>query len=103
MILQVVQNLQKEVSNLRSDFTASQKETVVFRDEMYRFREDVYRRFDEHDKRFDRVQKVVEHNENRLDQIYESREKVKVTFGWQWGMVSLFIAVIASAMTKILA
>ncbi len=71
--------------------------------------EQVDRRFDQIDKRFEQVDKRldrIEDNQNqeqhRLNEVYESREKVKITFGWQWGMVSVFIAIGAAAIVKIL-
>ena len=42
-----------------------------------------------------------ERMEEKLDKVYESRNNVQVTFGWQWGMVSLFIATIAVGISKI--
>jgi chromosome segregation ATPase len=70
--------------------------------------EQIDKRFEQIDKRFEQIDKRLdrmEHNQNeekrRLDEVYNAREKVKITFGWQWGMVSLFIAIIASGITKI--
>ena len=39
----------------------------------------------------------------KLEQVYESRDKVKISFGWQWGMVSVFIAVMAAGIVKVFA
>ena len=73
------------------------------------------RRFDQVDKRFEQIEtqlddireevrevkREVRADRQKLDQVYESRNRVKIDFGWQWGMVSLFIATIASGITKI--
>ena len=66
------------------------------------------RRFDETNKRIDEVRdemKEVKHdlrlNSRKLEQVYEARERVKITFGWQWGMASMFIAIVAAGITKI--
>jgi septation ring formation regulator EzrA len=71
--------------------------------------EQVDKRFEQIDKRFEQIEKRldrIEDNQNReqtrLNQVYESRDKVKITFGWQWGMISVFIAVGAAAIVKIL-
>ncbi len=65
------------------------------------FREEVNRRFEQVEKRLDRIEDNQVSEKRRLEDVYEARHKVKVTFGWQWGMVSLFIAIIAAGITKI--
>ena len=73
------------------------------------------KRFDQIDRRFEQVEiqledirddirevkREVRADRRKLDQVYEARNRVKIDFGWQWGMVSLFIATIASGITKI--
>ncbi len=59
------------------------------------------KRFEQLDKRLERIEDNQESEKRRLDKVYEAREHVKVTFGWQWGMVSLFIAIVAAGITKI--
>ena len=75
------------------------------------FRSEVNKRFEQVNKRFDRFQKEnredhkelmqkIERERDRLDEIYHSRDKVKITFGWQWAMVSCFIAMIAATFAR---
>ena len=78
------------------------------RAELARRFEQVDKRFEQVDKRFDQVIDLIREEkqervklEGKVDKVYEAREKVKVTFGWQWGMMSMFIAIIASGITKI--
>ena len=80
------------------------------------------KRFDQIDKRFEQIDKRFEQIETqlqdiredirdmkfdfrsdrrKLDKVYDSRNKLKITFGWQWGMVSLFIAIGAGMIVKI--
>jgi hypothetical protein len=40
--------------------------------------------------------------EHKLEKVYESRDKVKITFGWQWGMASLLIAICSVGIVQIL-
>lgn len=79
------------------------------------FRDETLRRFEQIDKRFEQVDRALEslkdeirevrrelHADHRkLDEVYEARQKVKITFGWQWGLVSFFIAVLAAGITKV--
>ena len=87
------------------------------------------RRFEQIDKRFEQIEKNLEEFKNeirseiqefktetrenfrdikydlrsdkeKLEQVYQTRDKVKITFGWQWGMASLMIAVVASGITQ---
>lgn len=37
----------------------------------------------------------------KLDEVYDARNAVKIKFGWQWGMMSLLIAIVASTITEI--
>ena len=76
------------------------------------------KRFDQIDKRFEQIEKNLEEfksetrenfrdikydlrsDKEKLEQVYQARDKVKITFGWQWGMASLMIAVVASGITQ---
>ena len=69
---------------------------------------DMNRRFDEVDKRFDRIEyeiseiKITMKDEPvKLQEDYNSRDKVKIIFGWQWSMISLGIATVAAGITKL--
>lgn len=81
-----------------------------FRDETMRRFEQIDKRFEQMDKRFEQIDKrfaqmekqfdgvrvEIREDRQKLDKVYEARERVKVTFGWQWGMISLLIAIIAA-------
>jgi len=67
----------------------------------------IYRRFDQMEnsnmQRFEQMINSIkeekherEKMENKLDKVYETRDKVKISFGWQWSAVSMLIAVIAA-------
>ena len=53
----------------------------------------ILKRLEDIDKRLDRI-------ERRLEKLYEARDKVKITFGYQWGMASLLIAVVAAVIAR---
>lgn len=40
--------------------------------------------------------------EGKLDEVYQARNVVKIKFGWQWGLVSFFIAFVAASLTQFL-
>ena len=42
-------------------------------------------------------------DKQKLEKVYEARDKVKITFGWQWGMASLMIAIVAVGMGQVFA
>ena len=80
--------------------------------------EQIDKRFDQVDKHFEQIEKNLEEfktetrenfrdikydlrsDKEKLEQVYQARDKVKITFGWQWGMASLMIAVVASGITQ---
>ena len=62
--------------------------------------EQIDKRFEQIEKRLDRIENIIEKDRDKLQEVYEARNKVKITFGWQWGMASLFIAFLAATMTK---
>ena len=64
-------------------------------------RAEMARRFDQIERRLERIEDNQVSEKKRLDEVYEARERVKITFGWQWGMASMFIAIVAAGITKI--
>ena len=74
------------------------------------------KRFDQIDKRFDQAERKAERFEEevkenfrdikydlrldkeKLEKVYESRDKVTIQFGWQWAAASFFIAFVSSSM-----
>jgi len=63
-------------------------------------RAETNRRFEQMDKRFDHLENLIERDKDKLEKVYESRDKVKITFGWQWGMASFFIAFVAVGFSR---
>jgi hypothetical protein len=63
-------------------------------------------RFAQVDKRFDEMFDLIreerskrEKNENKLEKIYESRNRVSVNFTRLWAVASFFIAILSSVVT----
>jgi hypothetical protein len=82
MLLTLVQNLDKKVDDFKSD---------------------VNRRFEQSDKRFDQMFDLLrdekherEKMEDKLEKVYESRNRVTVSFTRTWATASMFMALMAS-------
>lgn len=113
------------VLELLRDF---KKDTERRFDEIDKRFEQVDKRFEQIDKRFEQVDKRLDHMEtqtentfsdiktmiregkreyerlsDRVEKVYEAREKVKITFGWQWAAASFFIAVLSAGIVGIFA
>ena len=83
----------------------------LFRDirgDVQMMKADMNRRFEEFDKRFeqlekrmDRMEDILRSDREKFEEIHRSRDKVKFTFGWQWGMVSMLIAIVAAGIAKV--
>ena len=58
-------------------------------------------RFERAERRMDRIEDAMRDDRKKLEDVYAARERVKITFGWQWGLISLFIAIIAAGITKV--
>ena len=52
---------------------------------------------------FHTLREGVRADKQKLEKVYEARDKVKITFGWQWGMASLMIAIVAVGMGQVFA
>lgn len=76
--------------------------TSVSNEMLYELLKSMDGRLERVEKRLDRIEDNQYKERERLDEVYAAREKVKITFGWQWGMVSFFIALTASVMTKLM-
>lgn len=44
---------------------------------------------------------ILMDHDQKLNQILADRHKVKITFGWQWGMASFVIAICAAGLARI--
>ncbi len=74
-----------------------------FREEVNRRFEQVDKRFEQGEKRFDQLETLVreekherEKTEEKLEKVYESRDRVTVNFTRAWATASFFVALIAS-------
>ena len=87
LILEALRDLKEDIRNLRSEM-------------LDRF-EQVEKRFEQMERRMDRIEDALRDDRKKLEEVYASRDRVKITFGWQWGLVSLFIAIVAAGITKV--
>ena len=51
--------------------------------------------------RIDQIQYQQREDHKKLDEVYDKRNSVKITFGWQWGMASFVMVILGSAITRI--
>ncbi len=84
----------KRIDEVKDEMKNTQEEIKNIRGEMKGLRGEIKDDLRE-------VKQDLRLDSRKLEQVYEAREKVKITFGWQWGMASLFIAVIAVGISKI--
>jgi len=66
---------------------------------------EVNRKFDQIDKRFEQMERqfaelreMIREDRQQLREIHASRDKVKVTFGWQWAAISFSIAIVSAVL-----
>lgn len=62
------------------------------------FRDEVNRKFDQVERQLDQMRELIREDRQQLKEIHASRDKVKVTFGWQWAAISLSIAMVAAVL-----
>jgi len=103
LILEIVKGLKDGLLEVKNDIKDLKTDMNRRFEQVDKRFEQIDKRFEQVDKRFDRLEDDVRADKDKLQDVYESREKVKITFGWQWGMVSLFIAITAGAIVKIFA
>jgi hypothetical protein len=66
------------------------------------FKSDVNRRFDEINSEIQELKIDVKQDKNKLQEVYNSRDKVTVSFTRSWAMFSFFMAFSASTMATII-
>lgn len=115
LILELLREVKDAIRDLRGEMLERFEQVDKRFEQVDKRFEQVDKRFEQVDKRFEQVDKQFEQMAHRMDRaedlmrddrrkpddVYEVRDRVKITFGWQWGLVSLFIAVIAAGITKI--
>lgn len=48
-----------------------------------------------------RLRSEVHEDRKKLDEVYQARNTMKIKFGWGWSVMSLLIAITASAITQV--
>lgn len=99
LILRLLEEFRDE-ANRRFDQAAKLSED--FRGETLRRFEQIDKRFEHLDKRLDRLEEDSRGNRLKLDEVYEARNRVKITFGWQWIMASFVLAAFAAGLARLL-
>ena len=56
-------------------------------------------RLDLIEKRLDKIEANQQIERTRLDEVYLSRDKVKIEFGWHWSIATLIICTIVASLT----
>ncbi len=106
LMLEMMKDLKSDIKDFkietRENFTKSERNLNDFKTETRGNFSKSQTELERINHRLDRIEDNQYSEKKRIDKVYEAREKVKITFGWQWGMVSFFIAIGASAITKIL-
>lgn len=105
LILQLLKDFRDETARR---FEQVDKRFEQFERAFADFRDETLRRFEQVDEALRalkddlrEVHRELRDDRRKLEELYEARQKVKITFGWQWGMISLFIAIVAAGITKI--
>jgi nitrogen fixation/metabolism regulation signal transduction histidine kinase len=102
MIYEYLKQLRDEMRQFKDDFIEFKKETRDRFEQADRnlneFKRDTQRRFEQVDKRFDEVKEEIRADKNKLQEVYESRDRVTVKFTRSWMTASFFIALIAVLM-----
>ena len=84
----VDQKIDSVESKLESKIDSAKSELVV--------------KIDSVNQRIDDVKYDLRLDSQKLEKVYEARDKVKVTFGWQWSAASFVIAALAVGLAKVL-
>ena len=53
--------------------------------------------------RLNRIEDEVRRDRDKLEEVYQSRNTVKIKFGWGWSMAALLVAIVASGITQVFA
>ncbi len=88
---------QKQILSSLSSF---QEDLKGFKEDMRGFKEDTKQNFNAAKEDFKDLKEDMRDlktdlrlNINRLDEVYHSRNRVVMIFGWRWTMASIFIAI----------
>lgn len=93
-VLEMLRIFQEQMRATQEDIRGLKEEMRDVREEMREMRLDT-------NNQFQNVHMELRSQKEKLDEVYYARSKVRVTFGWEWGLMSLLIAIIASGITQI--
>lgn len=80
-------------------FRFIREEMQHMREEMQNMRTEIKNVRDELKVDIRELKEEAREDRKKLDGVYQSRNVVKIKFGWQWSLVSLVIAITASSIT----
>ncbi len=63
--------------------------------------ERVETRLDRVETRLDRMEDAILSDREKLQAVYDARERVKIDFGWQWSAVSFVMVIMGASIVKI--
>jgi len=93
LLVKMIENIDRKVDDFREENNRR------FEQIDKRF-EQMDKRFEQMDKRLDRIEDDVRADRDKLQEVYEARNRVAVKFGWQWSFASVFIAIFAVSVSK---
>ena len=96
---QLSHEMKKNKEDVNQRFTDIANYMKDFKYDVNRRFEQVDRRFDETSENFKELKKDIREDKDKLQQVYESRDRVTVHFTRIWAMASLFIAFLASSLS----
>ncbi len=89
-----IQGLKTEMQNVKTDIQG-------IKTDLHQLRTEMNAGFERLDKRMDRLEDDMRSDRKKLDEIYQERKAVKITFGWSWAVASFFIAVSAAGLVEV--
>ena len=97
LLVKIIESLDKKVDDFKAD---TQRQFDEVREEIRELKTDTQRQFTEVKTEIREVKHDIGAEKDKLQKVYEARNRVQVAFGWQWSMASMFIAVVAAGVTK---
>lgn len=98
----------KEFREFKKEMCGFQKEMHSFREEMYEFKKEFrefkkesYRRFEYLEKRMDRLENLQMEDHKILMELWQSRDKVTVSFSRTFTFVNAFISCFVATITSL--
>ncbi len=114
LILSLIQEMKKDLQSTRQEFKEEFQSTrQEFKEELQKMRQEMKGEIQSTRQELkEEIRDVklevrdlrteIRGDREKLDEVYLSRDKVKITFGWQWGLASFVIAIIAAGFARII-